>query len=156
MQIYKRKTSILLGLILVFNISFAALCGKGDTRTRTLAKATDDFAEGQKSAARILANAKDTGTISQEDINEIKPFLLQANTLNAQAIEYGKKLLTTPDDQTMKDQLVTTINSISTILVRANMAGLLRIKDAKTRAAFSAVIVTLQAAVTSAIIVIRN
>lgn len=152
-----QKIKFLLGLVLVFTITFAGMCGGNkDSKSRTLAKATDDFAEGQKSAAKLLATARDNGTISQEDINEIRPFLLQANDLNAEAIQYGRKLLTTPDDQELKNQLVNAINSISATLVRANNAGLLRIKNQELRASFSAVIVTLQAAVTSAIVVLRN
>lgn len=150
------KIRILLGLVLIFNISFAALCGKAESKTRTLAKATDDFAEGQKSIANLLANAKSTGLISQEDVNEIKPFLLQANDLNEKAIGYGKKLLTTPEDPVMQERLIETINQISSVLVRANNAGLFRIKDSNTKLAFSALIAALQNIATSAIIIIKN
>ena len=157
-MLYNRKKILALALLVcLVGISTACpMTGKTDSRTRTLAKATDDFAEGQKSAANLFATAKANGTISQEEINEIKPFLVQANELNAQAIELGKKLIASPDDPAVKDQLVTTINLVSAALVRANNAGLLKIKDQKLRIAFSTVVVALQAATTSAITVLRN
>lgn len=151
-QVPKKK---LLALVLVYCIGFAGMCNSKDPKTRTLAKATDDFAEGQQSAARLLANAKTTGLVSQEDINEIKPFLQQANDLNAQAIEFGKKLLADPNNQFLQKDLVTTINQISSVLVRANNVGLFRIKDEKTRIAFNTIVAMMQAAATSAITIFK-
>lgn len=159
LKIYK-----LVALLLVFNISFAARCGgpsdnvnkQPDTKTRRIIIAADDFAEGQKSVARLLATARDTDLISQEDVNEIKPFLQQANDLNAKAIEYGKKLIQNPQDSVVEKDLVGIINQISAVLVRANNAGLLRIKDLKTREAFSLLIITMQNAVTSIIVTLKE
>lgn len=127
-----------------------------DKRIRTLAVATDDFAEGQKSAAKILGDARDKGILTQENINNIKPFLQQANDLNEEAIKFGKQLALNPTDATAKDNLITTINQISAALVRANNAGLLHIKDEGIRAAFSTAIVIMQAAATSAINILKD
>lgn len=150
----KRKVSHILTLTLIFNLTFAAMCNKSSDPARTLAKAADDFAEGQKSAAKLLANAKTSGLVSGEDINEIKPFLQQANALNDQIIVLGKAFLVDPTNQTDKQKLIATINLVSAALVRANEAGLTRIRDANTRTAFSAIIVSLQAAATSVVVVL--
>lgn len=152
------KVKILIALVLVFNITSAEKCGGSnvkDTKTRTLIKATDDFAEGQQSVARLLATARGTGLISGEDVAEIKPFLQQANHLNEQAIALGKKLIASPDDLNIQRDLVSTINGISSILVRANDAGIFRIKDPKTKASFSLIIATMQAAITSAVTILN-
>lgn len=148
------KTKILIALVLIFNISFGALCGRS-TRA-TIATATDDFAEAQISTANLLTNAKTTGLVSQEDINEIKPFLIQANDLNAKAIEYGKQLSKNPNDVETRDKLIETLNNITSTLVRANNAGLFRIKDIRTRTAFNALIITMQSAATSIISLVRR
>lgn len=152
MQLNKTKT--LIGLILIFNISFGALCGRS-TRA-TIATATDDFAEAQISTANLLANAKSTGLVSQEDINEIKPFLMQANDLNARAIEYGKQLSKNPNDVETRDKLINILNNLTSVLVRANNAGLIRIKDLKTRTAFNALVLTMQSAATSILGLVRR
>lgn len=157
MQLNKiTRTKCLIALVLVFDLTMAAMCGSGSDPARTLAKATDDFAEGQKSAANLLLNAKSTNLVSQEDINEIKPFLQEANSLNGEAIALGKELLANPTDQTKKERLVATVNLISAALVRANNAGLTRIRDEKTKLAFSAIIAALQAAATSAIVLLKK
>lgn len=148
------RTKILIGLVLVFNISFAAICGKN--QKATIAVATDDFAEAQISAANLLVNARNTGLISQEDINEIKPFLQQANDYNAKAIEYGRSLAKDPTNTTTKNDLIDTLNQISNVLVRANNAGIFRIKDPALRSAFSALIVVMQNSATSIIRLVRR
>lgn len=157
MQLNKTaRTKCFIVLLLIFSLTTAGMCSKGSDPARTLAKATDDFAEGQKSAANLLLNAKTTNLVSQEDINEIKPFLQEANSLNGEAIVLGKGLLASPTDQTKKERLVATVNLISAALVRANNAGLVRIRDEKTKLAFSAIIASLQAAATSAIVLLKK
>lgn len=151
----KRKITNILALVLVFNLAFAGMCSR-DNRTKKLSKAVDDFAEAQVSVANLFAKAKENGTISQEAINEIKPFLQHANDLNEEAIKYGRTLLKNPTDTATQSVLVDVINQISSTLVRANNAGFLRIKNEGVRAAFSALIVVMQAAVTSAIGIIKR
>lgn len=155
MKFHQIKISI--ALVLVLTICTACPFGGSNAR-KTIATATDDFAEAQISTANLLANAGPNGSklITQEDINEIKPFLLQANDLNAKAIEYGKNLSKNPNDTEVKDKLITTLNQISSALVRANNAGFLRIKDPNLRTAFSALIIVMQNAATSIIILVRR
>lgn len=152
----RRKITNIVALVLVFNLSFAAMCNKEDSKTRTLARATDDFAEGQKSAANLLLNAKNSGLMSQEDVNEIKPFLIEANDLNAEAITLARDFINNPNNLTAKEGLISIINRISASLVRANNIGLVRIKNKETQVAFSAIIIAMQSAVTTAIIVLKK
>lgn len=148
------RTKISIALVLIFTFGFAGMCDKG--ARKTISTATDDFAEAQVSTANLLATAKTNGLVSQEDINEIKPFLLEANTLNDEAIKYGRQLSSNPTDATAKQNLIDTLNRVSAALVRANNAGLTRIKDPATRAAFSGLVVTMQAAATSIIVIVKR
>lgn len=147
----KRKLII---LVLIFQLTFAGMCESEGKKT--IAIATDDFAEAQVSVANLLANAKSTNLISQEDINEIKPFLQEANDLNSDSIAYGRTLLKNPNDVVTKDKLVEALNKISAVLVRANNAGLSRIKDPTTRSSLSALIVVMQNAATSIINLVES
>lgn len=151
------RTKKILAVVLLFNISFAGMCGKED-RIRTLAKGSDDFAQALKSTGELLQNAKSTGLISQEDVNEIKPFLQEAAKGNDEVIAYAQKLITNGDinNPSEQDELVNRINEISQTILRANQVGLTRIKNEQTRAAFSLLVATMNATITSVINTIRT
>lgn len=155
MRINKKQISILLTLVLLVGITTACPFG-GSKNAKKISTATDDFAEAQQSIARLLASARDSKLISQEDINEVKPFLQEANRLNGEAIAYGRKLLKNPNDVATETDLIETINKISAVLVRANNAGLFRIKDQNTRNTFSTFIALMQASATTIVTIIES
>lgn len=140
-----------LAFVLLF-ISMGFACNKED-KTRTLAKAEDDIAQAQLGVAKFLADAKSTSTLSQEDIDAIKPFLIEVNNANGEAIRITKELLANPSAE-KKAQLLAAVNVVSGSIIRLNTAGTLRIKDPQKRLVFNGLVTALQGAVSAAVIVL--
>lgn len=147
----KRKlTSMLLLLVIAYG-SMGFACDS--SKTKQLAKAEDTVAEAELRIATFLTDAKLTGTLSQEDINAIKPFLIAVNDGNREAIAITKELIANPSID-KQQQLLAVVSTISKNLVRLNNEGSLRIKDPAKRLAFSGFVVALQGAVSSAVVIL--
>jgi hypothetical protein len=145
-MITKRKLTTL-GLVLV--ISFASLgfaCDKD--KARELSKGVDTIAEAELRVANFMKEAKETGTLSQEDINAIKPYLIAVNDANRNAIATVKQIGTDPTaDQ--KTQLLREIAIVANAINSLNQQGLLRIKDPQKKLVFTTLVTTLQGTIST-------
>jgi|SRR6185295_4056935 len=151
-MITKRK---FISLILLLVIAYGGLgAGSCDSsKTRQLTKAEDTIAESELRIATFLTEAKASGTLSQNDINAIKPFLIAVNDGNREAIVITKEILANPTVD-KQQQLLAVVSTISNNLVRLNNEGSLRIKDPAKRLAFSGFVIALQGAVSSAVVIL--
>lgn len=146
----RKITSIMLMLIVVYG-SYGFACSSD--KVRQLAKAEDTIAESELRIATFLTEAKANGTLSQNDINAIKPLLIAVNDGNREAIKITKEMVSNPASD-KQAELLAVVSSISNNLVRLNSEGTLRIKDPAKRLAFSGFVVALQGAVSSAVVLL--
>lgn len=152
-MIYKKKITSLLLVLTLSYVSFGFACSS--SRTRQLAKAEDTIAESELRLATFLTEAKASQTLSQADITAMKPFLQAINEGNKNAISITKELLANPtaDKQT---ELLAAVAIISANITRLNNEGVLRIKDPTKRLAFTGLVVALQGALSSAVVLLVN
>lgn len=144
---------IILSLIISIGI-FNQACDKG--KVRQLAKAEDNVSQGLFLVSEIVRDAKANGTLSQEDIDFIKPLLKSVGESNKQAIKIGQSLNDLENISADKQaELIAIITFTSTTLTELNENGSLRIKDPQKRIAFSAFVLAMQASVTSVIIILN-
>lgn len=151
----KNNLKYFLALLIIFNLSFAATCGKtgnpqADDKLRTIVRTEDDISQGLKSTANVLKSAKDTNALSQEDLDFLKPILKSVGDSNLEAIKISRFMDAQgnlPADK--QQQLLDVISFTSDQLVQLNNEGTLRIKDKNKRLIFTTVVLTLQASVTS-------
>lgn len=153
----QNKSKYLLGLILIFNLTFAGMCGGGDPKAKQIVRAEDDFAQGLKTTANILKECKTDGSISQADIDFLKPILLEVSNTHLRIIKLTEEIIALGDSATVDKQkeLLEQINFISDNLTTLNNEGILRIKNESHRILFNATILTMQSAVTSFVIVLN-
>lgn len=150
------KTKTLLALVIVFQLTFAATCNKNDPKVRQLAKVNDDIAQGLLSTATIIRDSKANGTLSQVDVDFLKPILKEIGEGNQRAINIGKSLNEIEDIPLDKQQeLLQAISFVADSLVTLNNEGILRIKDPTKRALFSAVVLAMQSSITSVVIILN-
>lgn len=148
------KTKPLLISILIFQLVFAAACDK--SKVRQLAKAEDDVAQGLLSVATVIRDAKANGTLSQDDVDLLKPLLLEIGNANKQAIAIGKSLNNLEDIPLDKQaQLLQIISFASDTITTLNNQGVLRIKDPQKRLLFNALALSMQTAISSIVIILK-
>lgn len=159
-QFYNRIliTKVLLGTLILSvalgNMGFA--CNKNDPKVRQLAKANDDVGEGLLTVATILRDSKANGTISQADVDFLKPILKEIGEGNKKTIEIGKSLNELEDIPLNKQQeLLQAISFVTDTVTTLNNEGALRIKDPSKRALFSAVVLAMQSSITSVVIILN-
>ena len=146
----RKITSVMLMLVIVYG-SYGFACNSD--KVRQLAKAEDTIAESELRIAKFLTEAKTNGTLSQNDINAIKPLLIAVNDGNREAIKLTKEIVANPNSD-KQTELLAVISTISNNLVRLNSEGTLRIKDPAKRLVFSGFVVALQGAVSSAVVLL--
>lgn len=147
---HRKLTSLLLVLIITYS-GYGFACDSN--KVKQLAKAEDTIAESELRIATFLTEAKASGTLSQSDINAVKPFLIAINDGNREAIRLTKELVNSPDSD-KQTQLLAIISTISNNIVRLNNEGALRIKDPAKRLAFTGLTVALQGAISSAVVLL--
>lgn len=147
----KLKKSIGLALVLAICLSSIA-CDKD--KVKTLAKASDNAAQTQISLVNLIKVARQNNQVDDRFVQEARGILLQINALNGEAIALAKGLVSTGqipiDSQT---ELLNILARLSTTIQNLNNLGLLHIKNETTKAAFNALIISLQGAITTAVIV---
>lgn len=151
-------TKILLGT-LILSIAFGNMgfaCNRSDPKVRQLAKVNDDIGQGLLSVAEVVRDSKANGTLSQDDINFLKPILKEIGEGNKRAIAIGQSLPDVNDIPLTKQQeLLQEISFVSDTLTTLNNEGVLRIKDPAKRALFSAVVLAMQASITSVVVILN-
>lgn len=148
-----QKLKIVLATILLFQLPFALACDK--SKARQLAKVEDDVAQGLLSVVRIVKSAKESGELNDEDIAVIKPLLQAIGDGNLQAIGITKDLNSLeniPADK--KAQLLQIISFVSDQITELNNQGGLRIKNPQKRLAFNALVLTMQSAASSIVVIL--
>lgn len=146
----RKITSLALMLIIACS-SYGFACSSD--KIKQLAKAEDTIAESELRIATFLTDAKANGTLSQSDINAIKPILIAVNDGNREAIKLTKEIVANPNSD-KQTELLAVVSTISNNLVRLNNEGTLRIKDPAKRLVFSGFVLALQGAVSSAVVLL--
>lgn len=159
-QIYSRIliTKVLLGTLILSvalgNMGFA--CNKNDPKVRQLAKVSDDVGQGLLTTVLVINDAKKNGTLSQADVDFLKPILKEIGEGNKRAIEIGKSLNELGDIPLNKQQeLLQAISFVADTIVTLNNEGALRIKDPAKRALFSTVVLAMQSSITSIVVILN-
>lgn len=152
----KPVTYILAFIILISSIGSLAC---NESTFKKVAKAEDNLAQGLKSTATLVKDAKDSGVLSQPDVDLLKAILAETANGNGEAITLAKSIYTQYKDNPIpideQAKLLNAISSVATQLVRLNNEGVSRIKDPAKRVAFSALIVAMEGAVTSIVIALN-
>lgn len=151
-KILTKKTSFIISLILVFQLTSAFSCNSSGSKVRQLAKVNDDLGQGLLSTAEILRDSKATGVLSQDDIDFLKPILKTIGETNLSVITIGKSLNSLEDIPIGKqEQILQAISFASDQLTLLNNEGALRIKNQEKRLLFNAIVLAMQTSVTSVI-----
>lgn len=144
---------IILSLIISIGI-FNQACDQN--KVRKLAKVEDDVAQGLLSSAELIRDAKANGTISQADVDFLKPLLLEVGNANKTAINISKTLVDTEEIPLNKQQeIIQAISFLSDALTTLNNEGQLRIHDPQNRILFSALVLAAQTSANSIIIILN-
>lgn len=147
-----KSNQILIGILLI-SITFGSYgfsCSSKDPKVRQLAKVSDDVSQGLLSTAEIVRDSKANGTLTQDDVDLLRPLLKQIGETNGQAIAIGKSLNNLDDIPTDKQaQLLQLISFASDTIVQLNNEGVLRIKDPQKRLIFNSLVLAMQASITS-------
>jgi len=154
----REKISISLILVICFSLTTGftapAGCGKSpskQTTVRTLSVIEDDVATGLESTAKILNESKVDGSLSQADIDAMKPILQSINEANDKLISMTEKYASVDDiPESDRPAIIDVINQAAASLTALNNEGMLRIKNPTKRAAFNVIVLGLQSAATSA------
>lgn len=144
---------IILSLIISIGI-FNQACDQN--KVRKLAKVEDDVAQGLLSSVELIRDAKASGTISQADVDFLKPLLLEVGNANKTAINISKTLVDTENIPLSKQQeIIQAVSFLSDTLNTLNSEGILRIKDEQKRILFSALVLAAQTSANSIIIILK-
>lgn len=142
-------------ILLAIMLMLLTACPSTD-KTRAIARAEDDVAQGLSSTANLLKDAEAAGSLAKEDVAFLKPILTEVGKGNLQAIELVKsfKDISNPslDEQT---KLLQIISTISTNLTSLNNEGALRIKDNKKKVLFNTIVVSMQSSATSIVVILN-
>lgn len=137
------------GLILSLIISLGIFNQACDNKAKSLARAEDDFAQGLLSTTKIVAEAKQSNLLSQEDIDLLKPILrevaethLQIIKLTKESLQFDKEL---PEDK--RALILSLVSFISDRLTELNNEGVLRIKNVEKRLLFNTIVLSMQGSV---------
>lgn len=151
MRVYRNFAALILVVFLALaNTACPFGGGKNETRNKTLLRATDDFAQAQIEAVDLIRVSRSVDAITDSDVATFKAILQDVNAYNQQAIDLGRQIIGQPDIPLDKqEELLKIIYQISNSLVRLNNAGITRIRDEGKRAAFTAIVMAMQAAASS-------
>lgn len=149
----KRSISVLILLSILIPLS---ACGGETDKVRALAKAEDDAAVAELGITDLIGNMKQSGLLSQAQVNQFKVPLETFNNLNIQAIGIAKTLATGEIPVDKQAQLLQIISLASQAIVDLNNKGTLHIKDPAKQAAFNALCVAMQAAITTVIVILNT
>lgn len=146
-----KKTSMILVLLTAIFSQLAC----DNSKARQVAKAEDDFSQGLKSIANVIADAKSSGVLSQADIDYLKPILTTIAESNLQAIEIAKTMDAQGNlPQDSQQKLIQVINFVSDQLVILNNEGGLRIKNKDKALLFNSVVLAMQSATTALVVIL--
>lgn len=155
-RICRRQIALILLIAITVSGGYGFACKTNtgnqqvDDKFRTLVRTEDDIAQGLKSTAKIIKEARDINALTEEDIAVIKPILKTVGESNLQAIEIAKNLNVQGELPADKQaQLLSIVSFAANELVRLNEEGTLRIKNPTKRLLFTTIVVTLQSSVTS-------
>lgn len=143
----------LVPIALAFVVLFQAC---SPDKVRTAAKAENVTAQSIKSIATLVKSMQDTGQITAAQALQIKGPLSDVNQANGIAIQATKDWLNAgaPSDPSSQARVLDALAKLSSALAKLNDAGLLHIKNPDSRAAFGALIVAIQGAVGSVVIIL--
>lgn len=147
-----KTKKIITSLVLILSIGFSQIACDKD-KVKTLAKASDDAAQIQISIVNLIKVAKTNNQVDDQFVSQAKSILLQINTLNGEAITLAKGLVEGPIPIDSQTELLNILARVSTLVTNLNNLGILHIKNETTKAAFNALIIGLQGAITTAVIV---
>lgn len=148
----KLVSLILITILSLSTMGFARACD--EDKEKKVNRALDTIAESEKRVASFIKEAKETGTLSEADVNLLKPYLIAINDGNREAIQIAKSMLTDPS-ASRQTELSNAISRVSISVVRLNDQGTLRIKDPQKRLLFNGLVLAIQGAVSSAVLLLE-